>query len=261
MSPVNIVDITYTVVRNQNNHLLFISDECLQGLHLPYEVKDELASFGAEVGLQWPHDSVQLSIVARLSSILRKYWSLEYGVPRFRFIGDTEKLGDELRHRAALIFIRFDGISSEDLLEIYSDVVSQCSKLVFFTDRFASTDHKAIQTYLRQQRYEQHMAQAKKLHADFTARMSSWYTDTELRNLITNDAQVAIETFITKKSLDIFIPNFLVVPVYHIRRYQKAVELINEVYMPDFIMSLPLVVADKGYTVLFPISHKNRGKK
>ena len=259
--PVTIVDITYSVVRNQNNHFLFIPDECLQTLHLPSEVLDELSSFGAEAGIQWPHDSVQISIVSRLSAILKKLWSLEYGIPRFRFTGDTEKLGDELRHRSSLIFVSFPDAASENVLESYSEAVSQCSKLVFFASQFASTDHKAAQTYLRQQRYEQHVAQEKKLHADFTARMAGWYPDSTFREALRNGAQTAIETFITKKSLDIFIPNFLVVPVYHIRRYQKAVELITEVYAPNFIMTLPLSVDGKMYTVLFPISHKNRGMK
>lgn len=260
MSLVNMVDITYTITRNQDNHFLFISDECMASINLPQEIKDEFSSFGAEANKNWPCNTIQLAIVARLRTLLKEFWDLKYGVARFRFVGDIEKIGDELRHRATLIFVPFDNIPLEQLVDAYSDAALQCSRFVFFGTSLVTTDHNTVQSYLNQQRYEQRILRAKRRHSDFNVRMCGWYPEAELRETLISEAQTAIETFVTKKSLDIFIPNFLVVPVYHIRRYQKALQLISEVHMPNFTMSLPLEVNGKGYTILFPITYKNSGK-
>ena len=254
---VNLIDITYTVKRNGSNHFFFISDQILESLNLPINIKDEIASFGASAETEaWPYLNIQTVALHKLRTLFQDNWDVSLGLPRFRFDGDTEKLGDELRHRSLLLFIPFES-PDEDLLAMYASALSFCSKVVFQSTNFMSTDHKAIGTYLRQQRYDRQIAQIKKVSADFALRMQSWYTDTWLHDQLMASAKIAIETFLTQKQLNLFIPNFLVVPVYHIRRYQKALSLITDTYSPNFTMTLPITVDKKNYTVLFPISYKN----
>ena len=253
-----LVDITYTVKRNGMNHFFFIEDQLLNQLELPIGIKDEIASFGASPNTDtWPHSSIQLAVLQRLSSLFKKHWDLTFGLPRFRFSGDTEKLGDELKHRTLLLFISFNDSVENNVIGMYQEALSFCSKVVFQSSNFMSTDHRAINTYLRQCQYDKQVAQIKKMSTDFTLRMRNWYPDTEHYDKLMTAANTAIETFITVKQLNLFIPNFLVVPVYHIRRYQKALSLITEAYTPNFIMTLPIEVNGKSYTILFPISYKN----
>ena len=63
------------------------------------------------------------------------------------------------------------------------------------------------------------------------------------------------DKFILTKKIKIYIPEFLVVPVYHARRHYKAYNLLQEIYKPFMIMTLP-VLTDNGniYTALFPIT-------
>ena len=95
----------------------------------------------------------------------------------------------------------------------------------------------------------------------------SWYPDAALRNALMKMGLLAIEHFLVAKELDMYIPAYSVVPVYHIRHFRRAYQILTDQYHPKFIMTLPIrkdkmftpyyescsLSAKNQYTVLFPI--------
>lgn len=82
--------------------------------------------------------------------------------------------------------------------------------------------------------------------------MQRWYGQSHADSLITQ-ATVAISDFLVSRNLNIYIPKYLVIPVYHIKRYAKAQKLLTQIFDPLFVMSLPITYQNNNYTVLFPI--------
>src|SRR5574344_856537 len=59
--------------------------------------------------------------------------------------------------------------------------------------------------------------------------------------------------FVVMGKINIYIPSYLVILSHHIKRYKKALDTIESLYHPKFIMTLPIYRGNCSYTLLFPI--------
>lgn len=87
--------------------------------------------------------------------------------------------------------------------------------------------------------------------------MHDWYLTDGLDKKLMNAADEVIAMFVFARSYSNDIPAYLVVPIYHYKRYGHAVKILTSSFKTKFIMSLPLEVDNKSYTVLFPIMDEN----
>ena len=87
--------------------------------------------------------------------------------------------------------------------------------------------------------------------------MHDWYLTGGLDKKLMNAADEVIAMFVFARSYSSDIPAYLVVPIYHYKRYGYAVKILTSSFKTKFIMSLPLEVDNKSYTVLFPIMDEN----
>lgn len=86
----------------------------------------------------------------------------------------------------------------------------------------------------------------------------SWYRDENFRGALFAIAEELIRHFVVTKDLDLYIPSLSVVPIYHIKHFQRAHQILTTLYNPKFIMTLPLDFQGKRYTVLFPVTKEVR---
>lgn len=90
---------------------------------------------------------------------------------------------------------------------------------------------------------------------DTRIRMINWYGSENAKKIM-EDSENELTKFVLAVNFGIYIPNFLTVPCYHAKRYQQALDILEHVYHPEFIMTLPLVSTGIKYTILFPVTEK-----
>lgn len=235
-------------------------------LIVPDEVKDHIGSFGSV--FEYDHfRKIQrepgILFCNRLKELFETHWKLEYGIPVFRFIGDTDNIGEIFKSRHIFIFSQFNCPDLFVVTDNYRNVLPEFTKITFLAEpillemfRVVTTEHKEAYDIIDQMR---HIERQKLFHHtkyNFAIRMNNWYPDrTERENLI-RVAKDTIDTFVYVKRFGIYIPEFLITPAFHIQRYNKCQQLIKEKYHPYLVMTLPMQFKNSMYTILFPINEK-----
>ena len=115
---------------------------------------------------------------------------------------------------------------------------------------FTTKDHNLVEAWFDQ--YEQGVGDNSRSSAsryDFKKIMHDWYLTDGLDKKLMNAADEVIAMFVFARSYSNDIPAYLVVPIYHYKRYGHAVKILTSSFKTKFIMSLPLEVDNKSYTV------------
>lgn len=274
----NFIDLHYEVQRNEQNFFFTLRSQDEDRLaNIDQTLAESLESFGITLEeIQDPYtftaklkDRLVYKLPAKLEELLNTIWKIEYGFPRFYFSGDVKLLPEAYKGRSVIVSWMSSETTNDseyrkkhtDACELLLTALAFTPKMAFSTQRFSTTDHKAAVNFLRQSIYEDKIAADQAARFNFDLRMSTWYPDETERKTLSEAAHTEIAKFLVAKKLDLYVPTFLVVPTYHIRRYQKAFDLITEKYHPNFIFTLPISVNNQIYTVLFPVIHSLKKKK
>ena len=273
------VDLHYEIQRNEQNFFFTLrpTDEDRLAA-IDQSLSESLESFGITLEeIQDPYsfssklkDRLVYKLPAKLEELLNSVWKDEYGFPRFYFSGDIKLLPEAYKGRSVIVGW-MHGVDRNndteyrkkhtDACELLLTALAFTPKMAFSTQGFSTTDHKAAVNYLRQSIYEDKIAADQAARYNFDLRMNTWYPNEQERKVLSESAHTEIAKFLVAKKLDLYVPTFLVVPTYHIRRYQKAFDLITEKYHPNFIFTLPITVNNQMYTVMFPVIHSLKKKK
>ena len=267
--------IPYTVVCDQKqNYLCFIDNNSLAKLPLPIEVKDEISSFGIsfKTSVYVNNNSNQLLtskektelLCLKVSELIQKVWKWEFGIPIFQFQGAIKAFDKSIVNSQIYILQLLNDVSVKEQLTAWSNLIRFATKFVFYAEpckecnsyNFISTEHQAVNTYLQVRLASLRGTKANFERYNLEKIMNDWYGDREFCANLRQAAQDVVNEFLLAKSLDIYIPGFMVTAVYHIKHYKRAQEIITAKYDPSFVMTLPLIYDNKSYTVHFPILHK-----
>lgn len=264
------MEILYNIERDGSSHFLaYMSTEDYNKINLPNEIKDNIVSFGLSIDskklkeLSFNDTNLEPKIITdlfccSLKNVYEKYWNFKYGVPIFKFKGKTGKFEQALKDNALVLFFCNKSTTIANIVHKYLQSITNVPNIYFLAEqddiyfKYTSLEHNNIRAWLQTKginfKYED-----KKL-SPIEQRLQQWYPDKEFRNKLLQLTKQTIDKFVLTKKIKIYIPEFLVVPVYHARRHYKAYNLIQEIYHPYMIMTLP-VLTDNGniYTALFPI--------
>lgn len=190
----------------------------------------------------------------QICRLLQQHWDFTLGLPYIRFYGYTNRIDDLFKQRPVVLY--FDRPEIEDLSSWWRTQIPFLIRFTFCADptghhfRILSQDHTFAVGWLRQHRNIESVPVEKfniaKIH-------EGWYPVSDFRAELLAGAKSIIDEFMVKKRLNIYVPDFMVVPVYHIRRFQKAQKVLHTKYQPVFVMSLPYKRQNEMYTILFPI--------
>lgn len=86
-------------------------------------------------------------------------------------------------------------------------------------------------------------------------RMANWYGGELTKKIKAASVQV-IDEFIIAAEFSMSIPDFITVNDYHAKRHEQALEILNYVYNPKFILPLHMSLDGDNYMVLIPIIDK-----
>lgn len=263
-----LVTLTYTISAiDNNNYYVYIADKSLEQLMLPSEVKDEINSFGVNIKNTDTYFNISQKITGKdlgelictkILELLDATWDISYGLPYILFSGDTNKLDDIFKQRPVLIYRKLceqDAINLKD----WQESITFCRKFTFLAleanNHFSviSQDHSFVRQWLVQLYVQQSTGStASSQSYDIDKLHASWYNIANREEILTA-AKTVVDEFQIRKRLNIYIPDFIVVPVYNIRRFKKAQDILTYKFQPQFVMTLPVSAEDGMYTVLFPI--------
>ena len=263
-----LLELEYNVTSDiEGNFLLYLDEQKLARLSLPIEVKDEISSFAVSTRTTdlyyiqnrklTAKDNCDL-ICQKLYSILLSVWKWNYGIPCFRFLGTGRYLDDLFTQRLVFIFFTTKDVPIEQQITTWQNDLRFVTKFTFVADldnnHFAivTKDHNFVYSWLAQSKASiEREHECNKYHYNIKKIMHDWFLEDE--ELVTNSAQAMINEFVYAKNLKAAIPAFLVVPSFHIKRYRKATNILTNNYKPELIMTLPLAISGKSYTIIFPI--------
>lgn len=255
-----IINIPYTLTQTDNNNntyfLAYIeqADLHLLSKDLPVGLLDELVSISITIPIE-KRNTIGDLLCERLSAILNDFWSFRYGIPSFTFRGATNKLLDCYKwNRPVFVFFLRGSNNLQDQLRNWSNTLTLMSKYTFVAfepSSIRTTQHKVALTWLSQFLEQPSRAPSKPQRTKEL--MHNWYSSNGLETRLQEEAENVINTFVFNRNYDKDIEGYLVVPVYHIKRYERALKVLNELYSPAFVMSLPLTLESQSFTVLFPV--------
>ena len=245
------------------NYQIFIDETYLDELKIPDEIKDRISSFGITMSPGFTYfnrtnDSLLMGefICYKLKLILEKYWDLTYGIPYMEFSGYTRKLDDVFKHRPVLIFFT-SGESDRDIA-IWEQNISFLPKFEFIAEltdfgfSVMTTDIEFVRAWLSRKKFTLTYGPVNyKQTAEY--KMQVWFRDINIRNRLMTIAKQHIDAFVIHKNFNIFIPEYAVIESYHIRRFKCVVDMFKTRFNVDLVMTLPMIVDDKEYTILFPV--------
>lgn len=269
-----ITNLIYNVESDDNgNYLVSLDNNCKT--KLPENTGDELSSFAVSVKnsvYYFQNNTIDVNhivgelICKKLQNLLDSVWDLsKLGIPSVRFVGNLRKVSDVYKNRTLLIYIKGINLSPLQANEVWIKYISEAtqSKFTFLGTSqeigfsIATTEIDCVNDWLSQYQINKEAGAAKSICYDLELRMKQWYRDDGYRKKLLDQAKSTIDNFILETNLNMFIPGYLVLPAHHVLRYQKAVNLLNEKFNPEFIMSLPMLVSDCSlWTILFPISER-----
>ena len=202
-------------------------------------------------------------ILGKINDVLDKYWDVEkHGVPVITITGDTKEL--DAGHTKCKIIIYTLGSTNYNNPKLWADELSNefkwpNDKDILFLSRYNSTtdDFSMISDTLEFFLSWLEKVECSKVHRDTPEAkldqiMHNWYKPEEYNTLVKLSEQT-ISNFVVTGEINIYIPGYLTIPSYHIRRYKKALDTIESLYKPKFVMTLPIYRGNTCYTVLFPI--------
>lgn len=198
----------------------------------------------------WDSD---MSFMERMARGIREPWCKIFNhvlfVPILR-IGNVVGPIDKTKLTPLMIFESCPkGVTTED----WSQAITSTTKLSFYdVNTFTfTTSHSVARKLLHKYDYNQMIRKQKNDKYNLVSRMHHWYKN-ETDGLMT-EAKSIIHDFVVTKKYNSRIPDFLVIPAFHIGRYKKATELLLNKYNPHFLMTLPMVYQNKHWTIMFPV--------
>lgn len=197
----------------------------------------------------------------KICDLLISYWDFTLGLPYLKFTGDTNRLDDVFKLRPVVVYCVNSENTVSDITQRYMDALPFLTRFTFLAYpehhhfKVLSQEHMFVNNWLNAQQINAaRVPMVKQLEKLNIAKVhSNWYPDEEQRTELLTAANAVITTFVIRKGLNMYIPDFMVVPVYHIRRFQRAQQILKTKYNPHFVMSLPLQFKKAEYTILFPI--------
>lgn len=250
----------------EHNYLVYLSNK------LDIEINDNIYnSFGvttnrilAERGSNLTKSAKRMLIseyiCSKINDVLDLYWDVNaYGMPVIKLIGDVDTLDSKFTTKNIIIYT-FNTNPEKWINELtttyawpndgnfiflarhmrYSDTYDIISDSIdFVTVWLTKEGNKSTQAI------DTPEIKLSKL-------MHNWYAPDEY-NTLSNLADQTIMNFVVMGKINIYIPSYLVVLSHHIKRYKKALDTIESLYHPKFIMTLPIYRGNCNYTVLFPI--------
>ena len=228
---------------------------------------DELES----IGITCEKEVFFSTLGAKLQQILADGWE-EDTLPYFRleYVGfpNVEELPTYL-----YIYFRHKGTTDELTCELYREqaLIDPLAKKVMLY--VGATEVITSKDFIKNW-FKRPVLPNNNIRPLLTTVHKSWYPDEKLRNTLMEMGLLAIEHFLVAKELDLYVPAYSVVPVYHVRHMQRAYQILTRQHKPVFIMSLPIhknnifapyyakanIPAKNQYTVIFPIT-KDLNKK
>lgn len=251
----NLVEVEYTIQRNGKYFLAYITDQALKQLHLPVAVSDEICSIAITTD---DYVKVGEELCRKIAQNFTSHWQLSSGLPYIKFTGDTSKLDDLYKHHSVLIFFLGKEVDISKQYTHWQSAIRFMPNLTFIA--FAETTNRSsiitrypnvALTWLEQ--YASLPDKSTKPRYDLNKVMHDWYLDNSLDKLLKEEAEGVLAQFVYARKYSKQIPGFLVVPVYHYKRYEKASKILTAMFDTKFVMSLPLTHETKSYTVLFPV--------
>lgn len=207
------------------------------------------------------HDLGEL-FCQRLHDVLSESWDFSLGLPLLRFTGETDHLSDEFKQRAVVVVFTHAANGHERAAQLasWANAVpflvkfSLLSQPVGVHFRFITSDHETARRWLQMQVADTDTKQVPKRRQDIDVIHAGWYPHPEWRQKLLAQAKAKVDEFLVMKNLNLYVPAFMVVSAHHIRRIQRATQILTDIYHPHFLMPLPLTVDGAPYTVLFPVS-------
>jgi hypothetical protein len=275
-----ITPLTYMIESDgEGNYLIALTSES-QRL-LPVDIADDLSSFAVSINVVSTQlvssgiDTVYIVgelICKKLQALLDAYWDLKVlGIPSITFIGTLRKVADVFKNRNILIYTTGTTCSAAQATEIWLSNISEAT-VQKFTFLGACTDGISFSTVTTEVAWASDwlvkygaLSQSTPLktpHYDLDLRMKQWYRNDKFRASLQAQAKQVIDEFVVSSNFNMFIPGYLVLPAYHVLRYKKATDLLEEKFSPEFIMTLPMFrssnlgLDDSGsniWTIMFPV--------
>lgn len=261
----------------ENNYLIYLVDRLdvtnnnTSPANARYKVEDRLYnSFGvtttrvlAERGHNLSKSAKRMLITeylcSKINDVLDACWNAdEYGVPIIKLSGDISSLDTKIVSKDIIIYTHSSDINkwideisthyawpNENFVFLarymrYSDTYDVISDSLDFVTVWLTKDGSKISQLIETPEIK------------LVKLMHNWYSREEYDNL-SRLADQAITNFVVVGKINMYIPSYLVVLSHHIKRYKKAIDTIESLYRPKFIMSLPVYRGNCTYTVLFPI--------
>lgn len=255
-----VVKITYKIERRDKFFLVYTNDSTyLQCLGIPFMVTDDLCSVSVTVE---NYKTVGEQICSKLKNIFLTHWNFNYGLPQIVFTGDTSKLKDEYKNSPVYIFFILEDKARTEQINLWRNQLRFNSKFTFVNidengNSFVTKDHNLVDAWLDQYSREDDFENLYTSRYDFKKIMHDWYLEDHLDKKLMEAADEAIAMFVYARSYSSNIPAYLVVPLYHYKRYGHAVKILMNSFDTKFVMSLPIDVDKKQYSVLFPIIYEN----
>ncbi len=248
----------------EHNYLIYLSNK------LDIDVSDNIYnSFGvtttrvlAERGNNLAKSAKRMLIseyiCSKINDVLDSYWNVnDYGIPVINLKGDLATIDTKFTSKDIVIYTGNNATKwiaelnetyawpNDNLIFLarcmrYSDTYDVISDSIDFVTVWLTREGNKTLQYV-----ETPAIKLAKL-------MHNWYNQEEYDTL-TNLADQVIASFVVVGKVNIYIPSYLVVLSHHIKRYKKALDTLNSLYHPKFIMTLPLYRGNCTYTVLFPI--------
>ena len=260
MTPqVTLIHYTLTQTADNNNNCYFLAyieqDNISKLTHiLPVSITDELISISVIVPSD-KRNTIGDILSERLTEILKRVWKFKYGIPAFFFNGQTNKLLDCYKwNRAVFVFFLNADKNLQDQITAWETALTLCTKYTFVAfepSAIRTTQHKVAMTWLSQ--FTEQPTRTPVKPNKTKELMHNWYSSNNLDVRLQEEADDVISSFVFARNYDKEIEGYLVVPVYHVKRYEKALKVLTELYNPAFIMSLPLTLESQSFTILFPV--------
>lgn len=258
-----LVKLTYGVESdNEGRFLLTLNKVDPEGV-IPEAALDQLdsLSFSHTVFNQpgWQHRTVTDDPLWSLASSIKDLWKqifypLKQHVVAMLYFQIPKVLQDTLQFRPLFVYYANKNVSGPEWVKIVRNDLALVSKYTFIdlNNGILTHDPHMVNSALNQIAYQERMNMQKLEKYNTQSRMCHWYKQ-DAGALITAAKEVLHEFIMTKK-YNKHIPDFFVVPAFHISRYYKAMKILLEKHEPvSFIMTLPMVHEEKHYTIMFPV--------
>ena len=240
------ITLKYTISKAEHDYLVYLD---ANDLDVDENIKIVLESFAFSLSNK---TNIETLICNKLHKLLESCWDFSYGIPIVTLSGDTKNIDQVFLGRPIIIFFSRGDLTNEK--NIWVNEIKYIPKFIFVADcnesliEISTTDHQYVYGYLDcAKKYNSRKQTVDKI----TITTKQWFGDDY--EFIYSKCKQRIDEFVIAHKLDVSIPGFMFVESDWARRYQKALSMLNDKFHPWLIMTLPVILEDKQYTVLFPI--------